>query len=88
MRAMTKSAMICVIRHWHISIAGLFDYSWRYRDDGSDLGINWRATDFNDRSWDEGPAELGFGRGDESTELAFGNDPSQKHITTYFRKEF
>jgi hypothetical protein len=33
-----------------------------------------------------GTAELGYGDGDESTILSFGDDEDDKHITTYFRK--
>ena len=52
---------------------------WRYLDDGTDQGTAWRAIDFNDSGWATGPAQLGFGDGDEATELDSG------HITYYFR---
>ncbi|MBT8190906.1 MAG: hypothetical protein KJO29_10805, partial [Bacteroidia bacterium] len=32
--------------------------SWKYLDDGSDQGTAWRATGFNDTSWQSGNAEL------------------------------
>lgn len=56
--------------------------TWRYLDDGSDQGTAWRAMDFDDSAWASGPAELGFGDGDEATELDAG------HITYYFRHKF
>ncbi|MYD44018.1 MAG: HYR domain-containing protein [Gammaproteobacteria bacterium] len=56
--------------------------TWLYIDDGSDLGTAWRDTDYDDSNWQEGPAQLGFGDGDEATELASG------HITYYFRHHF
>ena len=56
--------------------------TWRYLDDGSDQGTEWRAADFDDSSWASGAAELGFGEGDEATTLASG------HITYYFRHTF
>lgn len=56
--------------------------SWRYLDNGSDQGTAWQATDFDDSSWSSGNAELGFGEGDEATEL------QQGHITYYFRHTF
>lgn len=56
--------------------------SWRYLDDGSDQETAWREGNFNDASWDTGPAELGFGDGDEATTLESG------HITYYFRHQF
>ena len=56
--------------------------TWRYLDDGSDQGTEWRAADFDDASWASGAAELGFGEGDEATTIASG------HITYYFRHTF
>ena len=56
--------------------------TWRYLDDGSDQGSNWRETAFDDSSWSTGAAELGFGEGDESTVITSG------HITYYFRHQF
>ena len=35
--------------------------SWKYLDDGSNQGTNWRTTTFNDATWNSGAAELGFG---------------------------
>ncbi|MCY4013429.1 MAG: hypothetical protein OXG82_12010 [Gammaproteobacteria bacterium] len=53
--------------------------NWQYLDDGSDQGSAWRATDFDDSAWESGAAQLGFGDGDEVTELQSG------HVTYYFR---
>jgi len=39
-------------------------------------------------SWSIGPAELGFGDGDEQTVIDFGGDPQNVHVTTYFRYKF
>jgi len=61
---------------------------WSYLDDGSDQGTAWTAIAFDDSLWASGPAELGYGDGDESTVVGFGGDPNDKHITTYFRHEF
>ncbi len=54
--------------------------TWKYLDDGSDQGTIWSGVTFDDSSWPEGPAELGFGDGDEATVLDDG------FITYYFRK--
>src|SRR5215207_5856025 len=43
-------------------------------------GDNWQVLAFDDGSWLSGPAELGFGDGDEATTTPSGN------WTTYFRK--
>ena len=61
---------------------------WKYLDDGSDQGRLWRDVGFDDSSWSSGAAELGYGDGDEATELGFGDDSDDKHATTYFRKSF
>ncbi|MYB39260.1 MAG: metallophosphoesterase family protein, partial [Gammaproteobacteria bacterium] len=56
--------------------------TWRYLDDGSDQGTAWREPDFDDAGWQSGPAELGFGDGDEATVIDSGA------ITFYFRHSF
>ena len=56
--------------------------TWRYLDDGSDQGTAWREPDFDDSAWASGPAQLGFGEGDEATTITSG------HITYYFRHTF
>jgi len=60
--------------------------TWRYLDDGSDQGTAWREPDFDDSGWASGPAQLGYGDGDEATVVSYGGDPNNKHITTYFRR--
>ena len=64
-----------------------FGSSWRYLDNGSNQGTAWRGPSFNDSSWASGPAQLGYGDGDEATVVASGPS-SDKHITTYFRSTF
>src|SRR5215217_1240739 len=62
--------------------------TWRYLDNGSDQGTAWRAASFNDSTWGSGPAQLGYGDGDEATTLGFGPDANNKFITSYFRRAF
>ena len=62
--------------------------TWKYLDNGSDQGMAWRATSFNDSTWASGPAQLGYGDGDEATTLGFGPDANNKFITSYFRRAF
>ncbi|MEN8785645.1 MAG: Ig-like domain-containing protein [Akkermansiaceae bacterium] len=62
--------------------------SWSFLDNGTDLGTSWRNPDFNDSAWATGPAELGYGEGDEETTVSFGDNSNNKHITTYFRHNF
>ncbi|MCO8124654.1 lamin tail domain-containing protein [Stieleria sp. TO1_6] len=61
---------------------------WNYLDDGSQPPSNWISAAFDDTAWASGPAELGYGDGDEATVISFGSDSSNKHLTSYFRHEF
>lgn len=61
---------------------------WKFLDDGSNQGTNWTSGNFNDTAWASGPAELGYGDGDEATVVSFGLVPDEKPITTYFRRSF
>jgi hypothetical protein len=60
--------------------------TWKYLDNGSNQGTNWRNLNFDDDSWKNGKAQLGYGDGDEATVVSFGPNASAKYITTYFRK--
>ena len=62
--------------------------SWRYLDTGMFPGNEWKNQAFDDSAWPEGFGELGYGDGNEATELDFGPDDQNKYITTYFRKSF
>lgn len=56
--------------------------TWRYLDTGVPPGPSWNAPGFDDSPWPTGPAQLGYGEGDEVTELAAGP------TTTWFRNTF
>ena len=58
--------------------------NWNYLDDGSDQGTAWRASAFDDSSWNSGPAELGYGDSDEATTVGSG-PVGNRFATTYFR---
>jgi hypothetical protein len=60
---------------------------WRYHDKAQDLGANWRAFAYNDSTWSNKMAELGFGdaaNGRPETTLIASNG----QWTTYFRHTF
>ncbi|MEY2410949.1 MAG: trimeric autotransporter adhesin, partial [Verrucomicrobiota bacterium] len=61
---------------------------WKYLDDGSNPGIAWRNVAFDDHTWSNGVAQLGYGDGDETTTTGFGPEPANRYITTYFRHAF
>lgn len=70
------------------------DAEWSYLDNGEDLGKDWsKELDFAD--WAKGKSPLGFGDDVSetdpniplATELSFGDDENNKHMTTYFATE-
>jgi hypothetical protein len=63
------------------------DSVWKYLDDGSDQGTEWRATAFNDSAWSSGAAELGYADS-PATVVGYGPDSNNKYIGTYFRSAF
>ncbi len=62
--------------------------AWRYLDDGSEPPSTWAEATFNDATWSVGPAQLGYGDGDEATVVRGGPDAGERSITTYFRLSF
>jgi hypothetical protein len=60
---------------------------WKYLDNGSDQGSAWTLPGYHDAAWKSGPAELGYGDGDEATKVGFGSNRDNKYITTYFRRQ-
>ena len=61
---------------------------WKYLATSSDQGTVWRNAGYNDSAWSSGPAQLGYGDGDEQTGVSYGPNANNKFITTYFRKTF
>lgn len=62
--------------------------TWKYWDQGSLPASNWNSSAYNDSAWPSGPAQLGFGDGDEATVVSYGSNSNNKHPTTYFRRTF
>ena len=60
--------------------------TWKYQDNGSNQGTSWRQSSFSDSTWKSGAAQFGYGEGDEATTVAYGPDPNNRYVTTYFRK--
>jgi hypothetical protein len=61
---------------------------WRYRVTPASLGDAWRDADYSDTLWPDGDAPLGYGEPGLATTLPYGSDPTNKPVTTYFRKLF
>ena len=59
---------------------------WRYYDlamaPPNQGGDNWKEIEYNDDTWDIGPAHLGYGDGDEATVI------SSSTLTAYYRHTF
>ncbi|MCX7008825.1 MAG: hypothetical protein NTY53_16535, partial [Kiritimatiellaeota bacterium] len=63
--------------------------AWKYFDAGRDLsGAPWTKADFYDGLWSNGVAPLGYGLPNIATTVGYGGNPSNRNITTYFRREF
>ena len=61
---------------------------WSYRDTGGDPGPAWSQPAYDDRSWSNGLAQLGFGDQDETTPIRRIGTNGQSTVTFYFRQEF
>ena len=62
--------------------------SWKYRAVPASLGTAWREADYADGVWPDGAAPLGYGEAGLATVVPYGPDPTNKYVTTYFRKAF
>ena len=75
------------------TIVELFPISqtWRYYDQGSLDGTNWKDADYNDQQWASGPAPLGYSVDkdrDYATTISYGDTENDKLPTYYFRTSF
>ncbi|MBL9077482.1 MAG: metallophosphoesterase family protein [Planctomycetes bacterium] len=61
--------------------------TWRYLDQGVGPAPGWQLPGFDDSSWPAGPAQLGYGDGDEATVIQSG-PPGAFHLISWFRHEF
>jgi lysophospholipase L1-like esterase len=62
--------------------------TWKYSDQGLDLGTNWVQPQYDDSTWTQGPARLGYNTPGLSTTVSYGTTSTNKYITTYFRRTF
>ncbi|GLB52025.1 hypothetical protein NBRC110019_10640 [Neptunitalea chrysea] len=62
------------------------DEEWYYLDQGTDLGTDWLATDYDVIPWSRGNAPFGYGD-TVNTTVSYGSDASNKYITTYYVKD-
>jgi lysophospholipase L1-like esterase len=62
--------------------------TWKYSDQGLDLGTNWAQLQYDDSAWARGSGRLGYNAPGITTMVGYGPDSTNKYITTYFRQTF
>lgn len=62
--------------------------NWSYFDQGNVADPAWNSIGYNAATWSVGNAQLGYGEGDEATVVNYGSNSNNKHITTYFQRDF
>ena len=68
------------------------DETWKYYDQGSMDGKDWKVAAFDEAGWASAPAPFGYGNigadgsPDYATVIDYGEDPGNKRPTYYFRK--
>lgn len=62
--------------------------SWKYLDTGTNLPSGWASPAFNDSSWSNGVAQIGWGNNGEVTLVRSNRSDGSRIVTTYFRKAF
>lgn len=62
--------------------------SWRWLDTGVAPAEDWIYAYFDDTSWAEGPAPLGYGDAGIVSTVSYGADGNNKLPTTWFRTRF
>lgn len=63
-----------------------FGSDWRYFDLAIAPPLGWQLPGFDDTAWSQGPAQLGYGDGDEATVIQSGT-PGAAPLAAYFRRE-
>jgi parallel beta-helix repeat protein len=61
---------------------------WKYSDATTAPPADWNQSSFDDAAWSSGPAQLGYGDGDEATVLSYGSNANNKTPSYYFRTNF
>lgn len=62
---------------------------WKVLDKGLDIsGAPWKTAGYYDGFWASGAAPLGYGLTNIATVIGYGGVPTNRYVTTYFRREF
>jgi len=63
--------------------------TWKYLDTGiTNIPASWKQLGFDDSTWSNGVAQLGYGDGGETTLIRSARSNGTRIVTTYFRKSF
>ena len=89
----TNLVTVIVANGWGTNTFIARGSTWAYNDQGIDLTATpWRATNYYDLAWSEGPAPLGYSESglmtNISTVVGWGADAGNKHSASYFRQSF
>jgi len=85
---LTRIRSISINTNLAVSVLVKGGENWKYSDQGVDLGTNWVSPGYDDRSWSNGPARLGYGEEADATIVSYGASATNKISTTYFRHSF
>lgn len=72
-------AQTSIVDHWE-TVVNATD-AWRYFRGVSQPPINWKSLAFNDASWNQGQCSVGYGDGDDATQI-------NATVSVYLRKNF
>jgi lysophospholipase L1-like esterase len=61
--------------------------TWKYSDQGLDLGTNWVQPGYDDSGWPQGQGRLGYNAPGITTTINYGS-ATNRYLTTYFRNTF
>ncbi|GHT76682.1 hypothetical protein AGMMS50262_15560 [Bacteroidia bacterium] len=92
-QSFTDSETYC-FQHWEISEAPhetvliAQKTQWKYFDSNRLPASDWNKKEYNDESWKNGNAPLGYGSFEKNTTISYGTDANNKYSTAYFRKTF
>ncbi len=75
----TLPAVGQTIDHWETMVYD--SMKWRYWLGTSDPGANWNSPAFNDGAWQEGRGGIGYGDGDDRTNI-------NPVVSVFLRKKF
>ena len=61
---------------------------WQYYDETEVATDNWEKSDNHTKNWKKGISPLGYGDSAAKTVLKSGNNPKEKDVAKFFKKEF